>query len=68
MSESGGKTDQLADKIEELVTEIEQINRNLCDLAQNSTSGGKIKTERVDWGMVHEVAERYDIWFNQALT
>lgn len=59
---------ELEEKIDELVAEIEEINGSLYDLAQNSTSRGKIKTERVDWAKVDELDEKYEIWFTQAFT
>lgn len=60
--------DNLEEKIDELVAEIEEINGSLYDLAQNSTSRGNIKTERVDWAKVDELDEKYEIWFTQAFT
>jgi hypothetical protein len=60
--------DQLEEKIDELVEEIEQINGALYDLAQSSTSRGKIKTDRVDWTKVDELDQRYELWYSQAST
>lgn len=69
MSQDGGKVAQVADKIDDLVAEVEAINSSLYDLAQDSTShSGNIKTESVDWADVDEVDEQYELWYNQALT
>ncbi|NEU55561.1 DUF4145 domain-containing protein [Halorussus sp. MSC15.2] len=68
MNEIDGKSDQLRDEIDGLVSEIEDINSTLYDLAQNSTSGGKIKTDRVDWALVDQVDEQYEVWYNRGLT
>lgn len=69
MSGDERKLTQVADKIDELVDELEVINEKLYELAQDATSyNGKIKTESVDWATVDEVDEHYEIWYNQALT
>lgn len=60
--------DELEEKIDELVSEIEEINSTLYNLAQNSTSGKKIKTDRVDWAKVDELDRKYELWYTQAFT
>lgn len=59
---------QLEDEINQLVAEVEDINGILYDLAQDSTTRGNIKLERVDWQIVDEVDEKYEIWYTQAFT
>ncbi|GGC69787.1 hypothetical protein [Haloferax sulfurifontis] len=69
MSEGEGKLAQVEDKIEKLVDEIVSINGVLYDLAHDSTShDGKIRLDSIDWATVDKVDERYEIWYNQALT
>lgn len=68
MSGDVEKLDRLGDEINELVSELEEINDVLYDIAQNSTSSGKIKMDRVDWGTVDQVDEQYEIWYNRAFT
>lgn len=68
MVTGGGKLEQVEEKINDLVKQLEEINSALYGLAQDSTSGKKIKTDRIDWGTVDEVDEEYEIWYNQALT
>ncbi|WP_135821440.1 DUF4145 domain-containing protein [Halostella litorea] len=68
MSGDAGKVDRLSEETNELVSEIEEINSILYDLAQNSTSRGKIKTDRVDWGTVDRVDKQYEVWYNRAFT
>lgn len=59
---------ELEEKIDELVEEIEEFNSDLYDISQDSTSRGKIKTERVDWPKVDELDKKYELWYNQAYT
>ncbi|TKR28080.1 hypothetical protein [Natronomonas salsuginis] len=68
MATSREKLEEVEEKIDRLVEEIEEINSTLYNLAQDSTSAKKIKTDRIDWGIVDEVDEEYEIWYNQALT
>jgi hypothetical protein len=62
------RENELEEKIDDLVDEIEEINGDIYDMAQNSAPRGKIKTERIDWTKVDELDERYEIWYTQAST
>lgn len=69
MSQASEPTDQLSSEIDELVTEVEEIFETLSSLSYESTNaGGKIKYDRVNWAAVDELAERYEIWYNRAIT
>lgn len=64
MTDPGG---QINDKIEGLTAETEEISKEAVHIAKDASSGGKIKTDRVDWVRVEDLMEQYELWYNDAL-
>lgn len=60
--------EQLESKINSLSEQIDSFVIRAYNIAENSTSGGNIKTDRVDWVQVEDLMEEYEVWYNQALT
>ncbi|MDB9250852.1 hypothetical protein PN419_17920 [Halorubrum ezzemoulense] len=60
--------ERLESEISSLSEQVDSFATKAYNIADDSTSGSKIKTERVDWVQVEDLMEEYEIWYNQALT
>ena len=60
--------EQLESKINSLSEQVDSFAIKAYNIADNSASGGTIKTDRVDWVQVEDLMEEYELWYNQALT
>ena len=60
--------ERIKSKILDLTEQADSFAAEGFNIADESTSGGIIKTKRIDWENVEDLMEEYELWYNQALT
>jgi len=60
--------ERIKSKIRDLTEQADSFAAEGFNIADDCTSGGKIKTKRIDWVNVENLMEEYELWYNQALT
>lgn len=58
--------DRIESEIQELIEQADSIAKRAYNIADDCSSGSKIKTDRIDWVAVEELVEEYEVWYNQA--
>ncbi|WP_363463664.1 hypothetical protein [Halogeometricum borinquense] len=60
--------ERIESKIDSLTEQADSFAAGAFDIADDCASRGTIKTENIDWVRVENLIEKYELWYNEALT